>query len=155
MVRNGLILVDAVYGRTLTAVLLVISILMWCILQVDSEDRFSEDSLEELPPPPPPPPMPPPGGAPPPPPPAIAPAPPAAPIPAHRGSIAWEVPLNEDRPRSGSLASLLTPGSTKVVGRRRRRSSADHSSKCFLRKEVLSKQNFRRKETNLIKPNLA
>ncbi|GLH07440.1 Uncharacterized protein GBIM_12894, partial [Gryllus bimaculatus] len=42
------------------------------------------------------------------------------PMPAtKRSSIAWEVPLDDD--------PLLTPGSTKVVGRRRRR-SGDHSS---------------------------
>lgn len=34
--------------------------------------------------------------------------------PGHRGSIAWEVPLDD---------ILLTPGSTKVVGRRRRHSN--------------------------------
>ncbi|KAJ8874712.1 hypothetical protein PR048_025578 [Dryococelus australis] len=42
---------------------------------------------------------------------------------AKRNSIAWEVPLEAD--------PLLTPGSTKVVGRRRRRST-DHSSKHML-----------------------
>lgn len=40
-----------------------------------------------------------------------------------RGSIAWEVPLGFD-----DEDPLLTPGSTKVIGRRRRRST-EHSSK--------------------------
>lgn len=60
------------------------------------EERFSDDSLEELLPPPPP----------------IS----------KRHSIAWEVSLEDD--------PLYAPGSTKVVGRRRRKSS-DVSSKCF------------------------
>lgn len=47
----------------------------------------------------------------------LLPPPPAS----KRSSIAWEVPLDDADP-------LLTPGSTKVVGRRRRR-SGDHSSK--------------------------
>lgn len=34
--------------------------------------------------------------------------------PGHRGSIAWEVPLDD---------ALMAPGSTKVVGRRRRHSN--------------------------------
>jgi len=59
------------------------------------EERFSDDSLEELLPPPP-----------------IS----------KRHSIAWEVSLEDD--------PLYAPGSTKVVGRRRRKSS-DVSSKCF------------------------
>ncbi|XP_067007827.2 uncharacterized protein [Anabrus simplex] len=43
------------------------------------------------------------------------------PVPANkRSSIAWEVPLDDTE-------ALLTPGSTKVIGRRRRR-SGDHSS---------------------------
>ncbi|XP_069677204.1 ras-associated and pleckstrin homology domains-containing protein 1 [Periplaneta americana] len=46
----------------------------------------------------------------------LLPPPPAS----KRSSIAWEVPLDDADP-------LLTPGSTKVVGRRRRR-SGDHSS---------------------------
>ncbi|KAK2575869.1 hypothetical protein KPH14_007241 [Odynerus spinipes] len=54
------------------------------------EERFSDDSLEELLPPPPPP---------------IG----------KRHSIAWEVSLEDD--------PLYAPGSTKVVGRRRRKSS--------------------------------
>lgn len=58
------------------------------------EERFSDDSLEELLPPPPP----------------IS----------KRHSIAWEVSLEDD--------PLYAPGSTKVVGRRRRKSS-DVSSK--------------------------
>ncbi|XP_034184694.2 uncharacterized protein LOC117606413 isoform X4 [Osmia lignaria lignaria] len=58
------------------------------------EERFSDDSLEELLPPPPPPPPPP-----------IS----------KRHSIAWEVPLEDD--------PLYAPGSTKVIGRRRRKSS--------------------------------
>ncbi|XP_061934038.1 uncharacterized protein LOC108004170 isoform X3 [Apis cerana] len=53
------------------------------------EERFSDDSLEELLPPPPP----------------IS----------KRHSIAWEVPLEDD--------PLYAPGSTKVIGRRRRKSS--------------------------------
>ncbi|XP_076397346.1 uncharacterized protein LOC100882173 isoform X3 [Megachile rotundata] len=53
------------------------------------EERFSDDSLEELLPPPPP----------------IG----------KRHSIAWEVPLEDD--------PLYAPGSTKVIGRRRRKSS--------------------------------
>lgn len=61
------------------------------------EERFSDDSLEELLPPPPP----------------IS----------KRHSIAWEVSLEDD--------PLYAPGSTKVVGRRRRKSS-DVSSKCLL-----------------------
>lgn len=60
------------------------------------EERFSDDSLEELLPPPPP----------------IS----------KRHSIAWEVPLEDD--------PLYAPGSTKVIGRRRRKSS-DVSSKLF------------------------
>lgn len=60
------------------------------------EERFSDDSLEELLPPPPP----------------IS----------KRHSIAWEVSLEDD--------PLYAPGSTKVVGRRRRKSS-DVSSKCL------------------------
>ncbi|KOC67760.1 hypothetical protein WH47_11161 [Habropoda laboriosa] len=53
------------------------------------EERFSDDSLEELLPPPPP--------------------------LSKRHSIAWEVPLEDD--------PLYAPGSTKVIGRRRRKSS--------------------------------
>ncbi len=61
--------------------------------------NFSDDSLEDVPPPPPP-----------------------APQPANkRSSIAWEVSLETDN------EALLIPGSTKVVGRRRRKST-DHSS---------------------------
>lgn len=56
-----------------------------------SDANFSDDSLEGVPPPPPP-----------------------------RGSIAWEVPLDDEH-------ALYTPGSTKVIGRRRRRST-DRSS---------------------------
>ncbi|XP_039279585.1 uncharacterized protein LOC111059742 isoform X2 [Nilaparvata lugens] len=66
----------------------------------DDAANFSDDSLEELLPPPPPPPPPP---------------------LTKRGSIAWEVPLD------GDDEALLTPGSTKVIGRRRRRST-DRSS---------------------------
>lgn len=63
-----------------------------------TDPNFSDDSLEEVPPPPPP------------------------PVPASkRGSIAWEVPIDDDE-------ALYTPGSTKVIGRRRRRST-DRSSK--------------------------
>lgn len=65
--------------------------------QSEEEERFSDDSLEELLP---------------------APGPPIA----KRHSIAWEVSLEED--------PLYAPGSTKVVGRRRRRSS-DVSSEHF------------------------
>ncbi|XP_011306083.1 uncharacterized protein [Fopius arisanus] len=70
--------------------------------QSEEEERFSDDSLEEMlrtvpPPPPPPPPMPP------------------QPSVCKRHSIAWEVSMDED--------PLYAPGSTKVVGRRRRRSS--------------------------------
>lgn len=72
------------------------------------EERFSDDSLEELLPPPP----------------AIS----------KRHSIAWEVPLEDD--------PLYAPGSTKVIGRRRRKSS-DVSSKLapetFLFSPVLSR----------------
>ncbi|KAF2880557.1 hypothetical protein ILUMI_25618 [Ignelater luminosus] len=46
--------------------------------------------------------------------------PPPPPVTNKRSSIAWEVPLDSDDP-------LLTPGSTKVVGRRRRKSGS-HSS---------------------------
>ena len=46
------------------------------------------------------------------------------PLTSKRNSIAWEVPLGVD-----DTDPLLTPGSTKVVGRRKRR-SGDHSSKC-------------------------
>ncbi|XP_031342652.1 uncharacterized protein LOC116170415 isoform X2 [Photinus pyralis] len=46
--------------------------------------------------------------------------PPPPPVANKRSSIAWEVPLDGDDP-------LLTPGSTKVVGRRRRKSGS-HSS---------------------------
>ncbi|PSN41837.1 hypothetical protein C0J52_14512 [Blattella germanica] len=63
----------------------------------DDRANFSDDSLEELLPPP----------------------PTAA---SKRNSIAWEVPLTAE-----DADALLTPGSTKVVGRRRRR-SGDHSS---------------------------
>ena len=63
--------------------------------QSEEEERFSDDSLEEMLP---------------------APGPPNA----KRHSIAWEVSLEQD--------PLYAPGSTKVVGRRRRRSS-DVSSK--------------------------
>lgn len=49
----------------------------------------------------------------------VSPQPPPSVTP-KRNSIAWEVPI-------GEMDSLLTPGSTKVVGRRRRR-SADRSS---------------------------
>lgn len=60
------------------------------------DERFSDDSLEEMLPPPP-------------------------PVTNKRASIAWEVPLEDD--------PLLTPGSTKVVGRRRRKSGENsHSS---------------------------
>ncbi|XP_024082787.1 uncharacterized protein LOC106665612 isoform X2 [Cimex lectularius] len=63
-----------------------------------NDGNFSDDSLEGVPPPPPPP---------------I--------IPNKRGSIAWEVPLDDDE-------ALYTPGSTKVIGRRRRRSTDRSSS---------------------------
>lgn len=46
--------------------------------------------------------------------------PPPPPVTNKRSSIAWEVPLDSNDP-------LLTPGSTKVVGRRRRKSGS-HSS---------------------------
>lgn len=45
--------------------------------------------------------------------------PPPPPVCSKRSSIAWEVPLDDD--------GLLTPGSTKVIGRRRRKSGS-HSS---------------------------
>ncbi|XP_008193254.1 uncharacterized protein LOC659317 isoform X1 [Tribolium castaneum] len=45
--------------------------------------------------------------------------PPPPPVTNKRASIAWEVPLDDD--------ALLTPGSTKVIGRRRRKSGS-HSS---------------------------
>lgn len=61
--------------------------------------NFSDDSLEDVPPPP----------------------PPAPQAPNKRESIAWEVFLESDN------ESLLIPGSTKVVGRRRRKST-DRSS---------------------------
>lgn len=48
--------------------------------------------------------------------------PPPPPPASKRSSIAWEVPLDLDN------KALLTPGSTKVIGRRRRRST-DRSSK--------------------------
>ncbi|KAJ2953716.1 hypothetical protein O0L34_g1336 [Tuta absoluta] len=64
------------------------------------DEHFSDDSLEESFPPP----------------------PPAASTPSKRNSIAWEVSLDGDDP-------LLTPGSTKVIGRRRRKSGdQSHSS---------------------------
>lgn len=62
--------------------------------ELADDERFSDDSLEEMLPPPP-------------------------PVCNKRSSIAWEVPLDQEDP-------LLTPGSTKVVGRRRRR-SGEHS----------------------------
>lgn len=62
--------------------------------------NFSDDSLEDVPPPPPP-----------------APQQSAS----KRSSIAWEVSLDSEN------EALLIPGSTKVVGRRRRKST-DHSS---------------------------
>ncbi|GJQ85993.1 hypothetical protein Trydic_g14937 [Trypoxylus dichotomus] len=46
--------------------------------------------------------------------------PPPPPASSKRASIAWEVPLDNDE-------ALLTPGSTKVIGRRRRKSGS-HSS---------------------------
>lgn len=65
--------------------------------ELADDERFSDDSLEEMLPPPP-------------------------PACNKRSSIAWEVPLDEEDP-------LLTPGSTKVVGRRRRKSGENsHSS---------------------------
>ncbi|KPJ06468.1 hypothetical protein RR48_14207 [Papilio machaon] len=70
----------------------------------NDDEHFSDDSLEEPFPPPPPPP------------------PPVATTPSKRNSIAWEVSLDGDDP-------LLTPGSTKVIGRRRRKSGdQSHSS---------------------------
>ncbi|XP_066909796.1 uncharacterized protein [Halyomorpha halys] len=64
--------------------------------EVRREDpAFSDDSLEDVPPPPPP--------------------------TSKRGSIAWEVPLDDEE-------ALYTPGSTKVIGRRRRRSTDRSSS---------------------------
>ena len=48
--------------------------------------------------------------------------PPPPPPASKRSSIAWEVPLDLDD------EALLTPGSTKVIGRRRRKST-DRSSK--------------------------
>lgn len=62
--------------------------------------NFSDDSLEDVPPPPPP-----------------APQQSAS----KRSSIAWEVSLDSEN------EALLIPGSTKVVGRRRRKST-DHFS---------------------------
>lgn len=65
--------------------------------ELADDERFSDDSLEEMLPPPP-------------------------PACNKRSSIAWEVPLDGEDP-------LLTPGSTKVVGRRRRKSGENsHSS---------------------------
>ncbi|XP_074095257.1 uncharacterized protein LOC141524952 isoform X2 [Cotesia typhae] len=71
--------------------------------QSEEEERFSDDSLEEMlrsavPQPPP-----------------MPPSPESQPVVSKRHSIAWEVSLEED--------PLYAPGSTKVVGRRRRRSS--------------------------------
>ncbi|KAK0172722.1 hypothetical protein PV328_006002 [Microctonus aethiopoides] len=71
--------------------------------QSEEEERFSDDSLEEMlisavPQPPP-----------------MPPSPAPEQIVCKRHSIAWEVSLEED--------PLYAPGSTKVVGRRRRRSS--------------------------------
>ncbi|XP_053600356.1 uncharacterized protein LOC128669079 isoform X2 [Plodia interpunctella] len=63
----------------------------------NDDEHFSDDSLEE----------------------AFPPPPPAVTTPSKRNSIAWEVSLDGDDP-------LLTPGSTKVIGRRRRK-SGDHS----------------------------
>ncbi|CAK1550020.1 unnamed protein product [Leptosia nina] len=66
----------------------------------NDDEHFSDDSLEESFPPP----------------------PPTVNTPSKRNSIAWEVSLDGDDP-------LLTPGSTKVIGRRRRKSGdQSHSS---------------------------
>lgn len=64
--------------------------------ELADDERFSDDSLEEMLPPPP-------------------------PVCNKRSSIAWEVPLDGEDP-------LLTPGSTKVVGRRRRKSGENSQS---------------------------
>lgn len=76
------------------------------------EEHFSDDSLEDMPPPPPPPDM-------------------VEHVEAvsKRGSIAWEVPLDQDpEDPCEDPAVVLTPGSTKVVGRRRRRQSTENYS---------------------------
>ncbi|XP_034237409.1 uncharacterized protein LOC117642894 [Thrips palmi] len=75
------------------------------------EEHFSDDSLEDMPPPPPPPEV-------------------AEQVEAvsKRGSIAWEVPLDQDPQDPYEDPAVLTPGSTKVVGRRRRRQSTEHYS---------------------------
>lgn len=65
------------------------------LCELADDERFSDDSLEEMLPPPP-------------------------PACNKRGSIAWEVSLDDD--------ALLTPGSTKVVGRRRRKSGSYSST---------------------------
>lgn len=64
--------------------------------ELADDERFSDDSLEEMLPPPPPPVN-------------------------KRASIAWEVPLDDNE-------ELLTPGSTKVIGRRRRKSGSQSST---------------------------
>ncbi|CAG9862701.1 unnamed protein product [Phyllotreta striolata] len=50
----------------------------------------------------------------------MPPPPPPPPVCDKRASIAWEVPLDDD--------ALLTPGSTKVIGRRRRKSGSCSST---------------------------
>ncbi|CAB0005530.1 unnamed protein product [Nesidiocoris tenuis] len=75
------------------------------VVEAAADGNFSDDSLEDVPPPPPPPSLASVG---------------AAAVPVKRSSIAWEVPLDDDE-------ALYTPGSTKVIGRRRRRST-DRSS---------------------------
>ncbi|VVD01725.1 unnamed protein product [Leptidea sinapis] len=67
--------------------------------KLNDDEHFSDDSLEES-----------------------LPSPPPINTPSKRNSIAWEVSLDGDDP-------LLTPGSTKVIGRRRRKSGdQSHSS---------------------------
>ncbi|KAF5305204.1 hypothetical protein FQA39_LY09292 [Lamprigera yunnana] len=66
--------------------------------ELADDEHFSDDSLEEMLPPPP-------------------------PVANKRGSIAWEVPLDGE-----GDDPLLTPGSTKVVGRRRRKSGSYSST---------------------------
>lgn len=85
---------------------------IFLLQSANDEEHFSDDSLEDIPPPPPPP--------------EVA----EEPV-SKRGSIAWEVPLDQDPLPLDSPEALLTPGSTKVVGRRRRRQSTENSSKCL------------------------
>ncbi|CAH1997139.1 unnamed protein product [Acanthoscelides obtectus] len=67
--------------------------------ELADDEHFSDDSLEEALPPPPP------------------------PVCNKRASIAWEVPLDDE-----ALLTPVVPGSTKVIGRRRRKSGSYSST---------------------------